>query len=96
MSCCSGYLGDFDDPTPVKHKSVLDYVEVKHLDGLPKPPKGGSGTALPKGSLEVVAACPRCGAPVYGRKTLLATDVPEVRFSCDCARPSVTGAFVSK
>lgn len=83
------FSGSVSDGTGRKgHKSITDFVEVKHLDGYSSP----SGPAL-----EVVAACPECGAPVYGRKTLLATDVPEVRHSCDCrVRASFPDTVVTK
>jgi hypothetical protein len=59
------------------NKSILDHVKI-------------ANKAFPRdkdyvGELGVVGSCPKCGSPIYGRKTLLATDVPEVKFSCVCS-----------
>lgn len=52
-----------------------------------KPPKGGSST---ENHLEIVSDCPKCGAPIYGRKTFVnAADVLAPQFTCTCRLSTV-------
>ena len=50
---------------------------------LSNPPNGDfTGIIFP---LEVVSACPLCGAPIYGRKQVLQEEpTPRVVFTCSC------------
>jgi hypothetical protein len=63
-----------------KPKSVLDDVPVVEV-GFPL------GTTLPgkkPDQLEIVGSCPRCGAPIHGKKKVNAGEDPLTTFSCDC------------
>ena len=70
-----------DDGNAYELKSVLDNMETKE-EGFPL---GSSRLAVPP-RLEIVGACPSCGSPIYGNRTIEATcrPVPVVYFSCTC------------
>lgn len=64
-----------------KNPSVLDNVPVNNKAF----PLNEQHPVL---TLEIVGACPHCGAPIYGAKRvhLQQDQAPVVRYSCSCFR----------
>lgn len=67
-----------------QQKSCLDNVPVVE-EGFPvsRYYKGVEAYPCPA-RLEVVSQCPKCGAPIYGDKSVPYGDTPLIRYSCSC------------
>lgn len=67
-------------------KSVLDNIEVKDkafpLEQQRNPPPWKNVPHKPL--LDIVGTCPRCGAPMYGKKRIIQGEEPETVYSCTC------------
>lgn len=63
--------------------SILDSTNVDDK-AFPLRPDAAKRPAAVTRPLEVVGSCPKCGSPVYGRRTVHAEEVPVVKTTCNC------------
>jgi len=78
-------------------KSVLDNVPV--VEGVYRPSRTAEPRRYPgAGQLGIVGNCPRCGAAVYGARTVTPGQPPQpAEYSCDCrGRKSITESMETK
>jgi hypothetical protein len=58
-----------------KNKSILDNIPIKE-----------QGFPLNDGQrLEIIGHCPDCNAPIYGPRSVAASETPTVKRTCTCA-----------
>lgn len=63
-----------------KDKSLLDRMEIKEtVNGVEQ--RWGAKNPLQT----IVSSCPKCGAPIYGKATVLVDEVPTVKRTCSCS-----------
>lgn len=75
-------------------KSILDGVPIQGEEVFSTMHEKVQGEHAKPEQLEVVSACPTCGAPVYGKKNLPANAPAKVRYSCSCREGKSIGDLI--
>jgi hypothetical protein len=79
-----GMIGNMPD----NQKSILADIQVKET-GFPLGGRSEERLKSMPAKLEIVGHCPKCGAPVYGPKTVGTSETMEpieIRYGCPCLR----------